>query len=99
MWRELFGRCSGHKVKLLRGEAAVRYGLIRFVPQYTSARNRKFPNASSFVLGDCKVASTNPKTRAVRFCPFCREAEQAWHEVHPAYRIGPLAWIPTTEHA
>ncbi len=78
MLRELFGSCSVHKVLLLETEVPVRYGLVVFSQAYLRAE-RRFPNSRAFVLGGCYVLPDNPKTRAVRYCPRCREAEADWH--------------------
>lgn len=78
MLRELFGKCSVHKVRLLESEVPVRYGLIVFSQAYRRAE-RRFPNSRSFVLGGCVVLPDNTKTSVVRYCPQCREAEADWH--------------------
>jgi hypothetical protein len=80
MLREFFGSCSVHHVSLLHEEVPVRYGLIRFPPDYLQAKKTHFPNAYSFVLGGCLVSPTNPMARKMSYCPKCREAENAWHE-------------------
>jgi hypothetical protein len=83
MLRELFGTCSVHKVGLLEEEMPVRYGLIRFPADYLAAKRQHFPNARAFVWSGCLVSPTNPKTRVVKYCPRCREAERAWRGAHP----------------
>lgn len=83
MLRELFGRCSVHGGKLVPDVVPVRYGLIRFSAELVAARRRGFPNAKSFAMGGCLEHPDNPKTRAVRYCVNCREAEATWHAAHP----------------
>ena len=80
MVREVFDTCRLHQASLLEGDAAVRYGLVRFPADYVAAKERLFPNSYSFVLGGCRVSPTNPKTRKVQYCPQCREAERAWQQ-------------------
>jgi hypothetical protein len=83
MLRELFGSCSIHLESLVEGDAPIRYGLIRFSPAYRKAQKAAFPNAKLFVLGGCLVSPKNPKSRKVRYCPKCRDAEIAWREANP----------------
>lgn len=61
----------------------VRYGLIRFRPEYLEAQRMSFPHAKTFVLGGCLIGSK--KTAEVRYCRDCREAEQRWHEENPDF--------------
>lgn len=79
------GICAIHDETLLRDVVPLRYGLIRFTPEYLEARPRLFPNARSFMLGGCMLTPDRPTRTEVYFCPKCREAQSAWARGNPMY--------------
>jgi hypothetical protein len=79
--RELGNKlCEVHGEELKLDTVPIHYGLIRFKPDYSKARETQFPHANSSLLGGCVVRE---ETKAeVLYCTKCREAESAWRREH-----------------
>ena len=73
--------CKVHGLALKWGKADIRYGMPPAPPvNYFEASETLFPHARSFEVGGCLI--DDKRSRRVRFCPECREAERTWMDLH-----------------
>ena len=78
-------KCEIHGVELIKGTAPIFYGISEAPPMgYLDAGRTLFPNSFLFVLGGC-ILDDAPEC-VVKFCPNCREAENAWTSRGPEYK-------------
>ena len=70
--------CEVHKIQLQTEDVKIAYGLMGFMPGFSEAKRRTFPNANSVVMGGCMVSEDSPKLQAVKFCPQCRVEQKNW---------------------
>src|SRR4030042_1112885 len=80
--RETIGitHCQLHNEPLLEGFVPIIYGLPVFDPEFWDVKQSNFPNSYSSWGGGCIVEEL--KYALVRYCPKCREAEEAWKRGH-----------------
>lgn len=72
--------CGLHGERLVEGVAPIVFGLVHLSDRYLTAVEREFPNSCKVVYGGCLVGQDSPKTRWVKYCPRCRQAEESWCE-------------------
>ena|GEM_PF-3529983 len=85
-------RCAVHQEYLKRDIVNITYGLTFLSPEAIPA-NESFPNAKSFVSGECVIEYrgyesgakelVSPEFAEVLYCQACRDAQKRWLSAHP----------------
>lgn len=70
--------CPVHNLELRKETVHITYGLPIFEDGYDEDGPLFFPYDNSVVLGGCVHSPDSPRAAAVRFCPGCRKAAEAW---------------------
>ncbi len=68
--------CRLHQIALKEDAVGIVFGLVSFPPDVFRAMVEKFPNAATVNYGGC-IPGPSPWA-VVRYCPRCREAQEAW---------------------
>jgi hypothetical protein len=82
------GICNVHRVKMLKRQVPVHFGLLDSTDPYYSHEVSRFPHAKEYVNGGCEGDPVAEKRLHPTFvCLECKRAERQWALSHPKHEV------------